>query len=112
MTRRGCATLACGRRSAARSRGARPFAPPWRREWTEQTGLILPEAAFQPRWRVLSPDAPRARIHVFTARADVAPGDIRLGEGAGFGFFTSGQARALPKPAHVVLAIDAHLAEA
>lgn len=82
------------------------------REWTEQTGLILPEAAFRPSWRVLSPDALRARIHVFTARADVAPGDIRLGEGAGFGFFTPGQARALPKPAHVALAIDAHLAEA
>lgn len=55
------------------------------REFEEETGLVYPPETFQPFGRVVSPPSGR-RLFIFEARLDIAPKDIRLGEGAGFGF--------------------------
>ena len=58
-----------------------------RREFHEETGLNLPEAAFSPFARIVSPVSQR-RLYVFEAKLPSGPSAISLNEGAGFGFFT------------------------
>lgn len=55
------------------------------REFAEEVGVDIPPDAPQPFRRVLSTPG-RRRLYVFAATLDIAPSDIRLGEGAGFGF--------------------------
>lgn len=63
------------------------------REFAEETGLALPEDAFQPHCRILSPvDTGRdLDLVCFRLTRPVAPAEIRLGEGAGFAFLTAAQ---------------------
>lgn len=55
------------------------------REFEEETGIARPEADFTPWVRMVSPRSGK-RGYVFTISLDITPRDIRLGEGAGFGF--------------------------
>ncbi|MEL6793564.1 MAG: NUDIX domain-containing protein [Pseudomonadota bacterium] len=57
-----------------------------RREFEEETGIEAALEAFSPYVRIVSPVS-RRRLYVFKALLDVAPADLRLAEGAGFGFF-------------------------
>lgn len=63
------------------------------REFAEETGLAVPEDAFQPHLRILNPvDTGRdLDLVCFRLTRAVAPAEIRLGEGAGFGFLTAAQ---------------------
>ncbi len=56
------------------------------RELAEETGLRPEPAALRPLARVISDAAPRGRLYVFGVDLDVAPGALRLREGAGFAF--------------------------
>lgn len=64
------------------------------REFTEETGLILPPTALTPLARALSQYG--TRLYAFTASMTVDPSQIRLGEGAGFAFLTRPQIESLP----------------
>lgn len=55
------------------------------REFFEETGLALAEEVFTPLCRYISP-VHRGRLYVFHTKISAGPPDIRLGEGAGFGF--------------------------
>ncbi|MEL6791996.1 MAG: NUDIX domain-containing protein [Pseudomonadota bacterium] len=57
-----------------------------RREFAEETGVKIPADVLKPFVRLVAPMT-RLRLYVFEARMDIAPRDLRLGEGAGFGFF-------------------------
>ncbi|MEO0386724.1 MAG: NUDIX domain-containing protein [Pseudomonadota bacterium] len=65
------------------------------RETEEELGLALPPTAFCPVAQTVSTLPDRARLHFFRVDVVIAPSDIRLGEGAGFAFFTLDQVRAL-----------------
>lgn len=56
------------------------------REFEEETGIAAPEAAFTPFVRIVSPVS-RRRLYVFEARLPIEPSDVKLSEGAGFGFY-------------------------
>ena len=77
-----------------------------RRELAEETGLALPEATFQPFGRL---ESAAARLYALTLSVPVAPGAIRLSEGAGFAFFTPRQVRAGPIVPVLVPLLDAYL---
>lgn len=64
------------------------------REFCEETGLDLPTDALTPLARALSLFG--TRLYAFTASLTVDPGQIRLGEGAGFAFLTRAQIESLP----------------
>lgn len=66
-----------------------------RRELAEETGIEAPLSAFAPFARIVSPVSKR-RLYIFEAHLDIAPADVRLGEGAGFGFFEPRDVAALP----------------
>lgn len=55
------------------------------REFEEETGIALAPDAFTPFAQIVSPVS-RRRLFAFRARPAIGPADIRLGEGAGFGF--------------------------
>lgn len=55
------------------------------REFAEEVGVVVPADAPRPFCRILSTPG-RRRLYVFSARLDIQPADISLGEGAGFGF--------------------------
>lgn len=55
------------------------------REFHEEVGISITTNDVQPFARVLSTPG-RRRIYVFSAKLDITPADVRLGEGAGFGF--------------------------
>lgn len=80
------------------------------RELQEETGLTPPASALSPFGQVQSDSARHTRLFVFTARLDIGPGDIRLGEGAGFAFLTPEQVRSLPMVPVLQPLIDAYLA--
>ncbi len=65
------------------------------RELLEETGLAVEATALRPYLRVQSTANRRAMLHCFHLRADVTPAQVRVGEGAGFGFFTPAQAAGL-----------------
>lgn len=64
------------------------------REFQEEVGITLPTNAVLPFVRVLS-EPGRRRLYVFSATLEIAPADIRLGEGAGFGFIEPSNIAAL-----------------
>jgi 8-oxo-dGTP pyrophosphatase MutT (NUDIX family) len=55
------------------------------RELEEETGLKIPADRLHPLARTVSAIS-RKRLYAFTAALTITPADIRLGEGAGFGF--------------------------
>lgn len=55
------------------------------REFLEETEIALPPSAFRPVVRIVS-SVSLKRIYAFEAVLDIGPRDIRLNEGAGFGF--------------------------
>lgn len=57
-----------------------------RREFREETGVAAEEEAFRPFARIVSPVS-RRPLFLFELPLDARPSDIRLREGAGFGFF-------------------------
>lgn len=65
------------------------------RELAEETGLVVGESDLTPFARLVAPRT-GARLYLFEAGVDAAPSDIRLGEGAGFGFFEARDIAALP----------------
>ena len=66
-----------------------------RREFAEETGIEAPQSAFSPFARIVSP-VTRRRLFIFEARMKIAPADLSLGEGAGFGFFEPSDFARLP----------------
>lgn len=65
------------------------------REIAEELGVSLDPARLVPHGVILSSSPHRARIFFLRSTQPVSPGEIRLGEGAGFGFFTDAQVPAL-----------------
>ncbi len=61
------------------------------RELREEIGLCLPAAALAPFAATTGTGPQRRMLLVFAARADIAPCDLRLTEGAGFAFLTPAQ---------------------
>ena len=61
------------------------------REFHEEVGLSLPLERFLPMAQLTSTSPMRTPLFVFRLTGAVEPQDITLGEGAGFGFFTSEQ---------------------
>ncbi len=57
------------------------------REFHEETGVELRDADLNGFARVTSTAGRKALLHVFQTDCQVEPENIRLGEGAGFGFF-------------------------
>ena len=55
------------------------------REFHEEVGIAVPPASLRPFARTLSTPG-RRRIYVFAAVLNITPKDVRLHEGAGFGF--------------------------
>lgn len=77
------------------------------REVAEELGLRLSPDMLTP-FACTPSDLPgRRRIYVFSAPFPGNARDIRLGEGAGFAFFTHAQLRALAMPPHIRLAVEA-----
>ena len=66
------------------------------REFREETGIALAPEALRPFGRCLSTRRSRARLYAFVTRLDVQPDAIRVGEGAGFAFYTARQLRLIP----------------
>lgn len=66
------------------------------REFEEETGLIVEASALRPFGRCLSPRRSRARLYSFVMRLDAGPEAVRVGEGAGFAFYTARQLRLIP----------------
>lgn len=62
-----------------------------RREFAEETGIDLSGEVLSPLARFASEALAGGVVHVFALRARVAAGEVRLGEGAGFGFLTRAQ---------------------
>ncbi len=58
------------------------------REVQEEIGVAFNPEALTPFAWVVSDGPRRGRLYIFTAEIDVPPATLRLGEGAGFGFFT------------------------
>ncbi|MEM8787703.1 MAG: NUDIX domain-containing protein [Pseudomonadota bacterium] len=81
------------------------------RELDEELGIAPAPTALQPFGWVASDSARKAALYVFAAHWNLAPAQIRLGEGAGFGFFTPDQARTLPFVAVLKPVLDAYIAE-
>lgn len=77
------------------------------REFAEETGVIVPPGDFAPLCRVHARDKPLT-IFVFTLAAAIAPGDIRVGEGVGFGMFTARQLRGLDFIPHLRPVLEQH----
>lgn len=71
------------------------------REIEEELGLRLPPAAPRPFARALSDLPGRRRVYAFALDWSFPPDAIRLGEGAGFAFFTPAQLARLEMPGHV-----------
>ncbi|MEO0911368.1 MAG: NUDIX domain-containing protein [Pseudomonadota bacterium] len=65
------------------------------REIAEETGVDLALEDIAPFGWLCSTSPRRPRFYPFESARPVEPGEIRLGEGAGFGFFTEAQALAL-----------------
>jgi 8-oxo-dGTP diphosphatase len=64
------------------------------REFAEEVGVMVSPSSVRPFARGLSgPD--KRRLFVFCAELDITPADIRLGEGAGFGFIEPRNVNAL-----------------
>ena len=59
------------------------------REMAEEIGITIPKTAFTPFARAQSPRG--TRLYAYTCAHPITPSDIRLGEGAGFAFFTPDQ---------------------
>lgn len=55
------------------------------REFEEEAGVALSPEVFLPRFRMTSPEV-LSNLYIYEVSADLAPADIRLGEGAGFAF--------------------------
>lgn len=55
------------------------------RELEEEIGVQAPANALRPFARLVSPTS-RGRLYLFEAELDIGPADVRLREGAGFGF--------------------------
>ncbi|WP_112322337.1 NUDIX hydrolase [Oceanibium sediminis] len=68
------------------------------RELHEELGLSVPTREPRPFAWFQSDSAQRTRLYVFTLSLAITPADLRLGEGAGFGFFTRDQLRGLAMP--------------
>ena len=66
------------------------------REFREETGIALPLEQLQPLAAIRSNARADGVLYAFRAQTPVAPGQIRLGEGAGFAFFAPHQLGALP----------------
>ncbi len=66
------------------------------REFEEETGLIAAASGLRPFGRCLSPRRSRARLYSFVMPLDVGPEAVRVGEGAGFAFYTARQLRLIP----------------
>ena len=66
------------------------------REFREETGITLAPEVLRPFGRCLSTRRSRARLYAFVTRLDVRPDAIRVGEGAGFAFYTARQLRQIP----------------
>lgn len=66
------------------------------REFWEETGITLAQDVLRPFGRCLSTRRSRARLYAFVTRLDVTPEAIRVGEGAGFAFYTARQLRLIP----------------
>lgn len=79
------------------------------RELQEEIGVAFGADALTPFAWVVSDGPRRGRLYVFTADIDVAPSALRLGEGAGFGFFTPDQVAQLGMPAVLKPVIAAYL---
>ncbi|MGG7568592.1 NUDIX hydrolase [Rhodovulum sp. DZ06] len=77
------------------------------REVVEELGIALRPGALSP-FACTPSDLPgRRRIYAFSAPFPGNARDIRLGEGAGFAFFTHAQLGALPLPPHIALVMQA-----
>ncbi|MEM1266034.1 MAG: NUDIX hydrolase [Pseudomonadota bacterium] len=61
------------------------------REVAEETGMTLSAEELTPVAKTISEGAQRTRLYVAASSRRVGPGDIRLGEGAGFAFLTQRQ---------------------
>lgn len=78
-----------------------------RRELHEETGIDLPQSAFRPFARLLADGPRRGRLHVFTLDRPLRREAIRLGEGAGFGFFAPEALERLETPQHIRCVLEA-----
>lgn len=62
------------------------------REFEEETGVLLPAESLTPYAKLLSLNERRNQLFVFrTSVRSLTPADIRVGEGAGFAFWTRAQ---------------------
>ena len=66
------------------------------REFAEETGVHFSESELRPLAKFASQATSNGVIYVFEATRPIAPEDIRLGEGAGFGFLTDRQIESYP----------------
>ena len=62
-----------------------------RREFAEETGIAVPAERLEVFFEAPSEHVANGWLTVFLLTGPVAPRDIRLGEGAGFGFLTEAQ---------------------
>ncbi|WP_371039089.1 MULTISPECIES: NUDIX domain-containing protein [unclassified Rhodosalinus] len=67
-----------------------------RREFAEETGIALAPGDLVPLARAGATAKPGGVLYVFDCTRALAPGAVRLGEGAGFGFLTPAQVDAWP----------------
>lgn len=79
------------------------------RELHEETGLLVAQGDL--RFVCAYASTGGRRVEAFACRLEVGPGDIRLGEGAGFGFFLPAQIGGLRQTPSLGLVLDAYLAE-
>jgi 8-oxo-dGTP diphosphatase len=63
-----------------------------RREFHEETGIDIDGETLEPVARFASQALRGGVVHVFALARPIAPGEVRLGEGAGFAMLTRGQA--------------------
>ena len=78
------------------------------REVEEELGITLPLPALKPVVQTISRPG-GARLHIFECQIQLTPLQIRLSEGAGFGFFTHAQLTALPQAPYLKSLFDDYL---
>lgn len=78
------------------------------REFEEETGVKLAAKDVQPAYAVLTGDPRWTLLHVFKVKPVISPPDIRLREGAGFGFCSPDQARRLDLLPYFQPVLQAH----
>lgn len=81
-----------------------------RREFHEETGIDAAEEDFRPYARIVSPVSGRP-LYLFVLPFDGRPSDLRLAEGAGFGFFEPQDIPRLPLVGAVRVLLSAWLAD-